>query len=449
LKRAAPGDATARTRGLLLLAFLLVLVLVVNGTQWIVLRRVTESVEAELGLRLVTVAQAGVGMAEPELLLAGDVGDNPFVRLQLDELRRRHALADVFLLDPDGILLFDLDGGPVGDTNPFLEMDFEAFSRAVAGVPAASGFVDVDGALLKAAYAPVRLDDDDPDSPVEAVLGVTAGGDFHERLPTLRRRLMGISIGSGVLVVLLGVVFVRMLHRLARTENALVRSETLGAMGMMAAGVAHEVRNPLAIIAGTAQRLKSRYGAQGDDPLFDSISEEVERLNGILEGYLRFARDEPLSFVEADLAGLVERSASLVREEFAERDVRVETSGTASPHPLRADPQRLQQVLLNLLLNSAQAIGEGGVVRMQLTTAGDVHRLDVEDDGPGFDARALRGAFQPFFTTKEQGSGLGLVMARRIVEGHGGRIALANRDGGGARVTVELPRGGPAQPEEG
>ncbi len=440
MKAARPGDATARTRGLLLIAFLALLVLVINGSQWIVLRRVTHSVEAELGLRLVTVAQAAVDLAEPDLLLAADVASDSFVRLQLEELLRRHDLADVFLLDPDGILLFDLDGGPVGESNPFLALDFEAFSRAVAGVPAASRFVDVEGALLKAAYAPVRLDDADPDAPVEAVLGVTAGGDFHQRLPELRRRLVGISLGSGVLVVLLGVLFLRMLHRLARTESALARSETLGAMGMMAAGVAHEVRNPLAIIAGTAQRLKRRYGESADDPLFDSIPEEVERLNGILEGYLRFARDEPLAFSDVDLSDLVRRCASLVREEFAAQGVRVTAEDVDDPSAIRADPHRLQQVLLNLLLNAAQAMPDGGEVRMSVRGEGDGFRVTVEDEGSGFDAKALRDAFQPFFTTKEQGSGLGLAMARRIVEGHGGRIEAANRPAGGAVVTVTLPR---------
>jgi signal transduction histidine kinase len=210
-------------------------------------------------------------------------------------------------------------------------------------------------------------------------------------------------------------------------------------MGMMAAGVAHEVRNPLAIIAGTAQRLRKKYGADAADPLFDFIPEEVERLNGIVEGYLRFARDEPLSLVETDLVRVVDGSTRLVADEWAARGVRVTRTGLAGALPMKADPQRLTQVLLNLLINAAQAMPGGGEVGVQVTREGAAAMIRVSDSGPGFEARALRGAFQPFFTTKDQGSGLGLSMAKRIVEGHGGTIAIANRPGGGAEITLRLP----------
>jgi two-component system, NtrC family, sensor histidine kinase HydH len=96
-------------------------------------------------------------------------------------------------------------------------------------------------------------------------------------------------------------------------------------------------------------------------------------------------------------------------------------------------------VLLNLLLNAVQAMPQGGEVRVDVTRVGAFAEIRVADSGPGFDERALRGAFQPFFTTKDQGSGLGLAMAKRIVEGHGGTIGVANRVGSGALVTVRLP----------
>lgn len=441
----------ARSRGLLLLLFLALILVVMNVSQWFVLRRVANAVEEEIGRRLIAVAEAGITAVTANLLLEPSVGDDDFVTRELSKLARRHDLADVFLLDPDGIMLFDLDGGPVGDRNPFLEMDFVAFSRATGGASAHSDFVPVDGQLLKAAYVPVR-DDNAVDSPVEAVLGVSAGGTFHASLPALRRRLWGISIGSAAVIALLGGVFFRMQHRLSHTEVALARSETLSAMGMMAAGVAHEVRNPLAIISGTAERLKRKYGsgATSDQELFDFIPEEVERLNGILEGYLRFARDEPLAFAECSLGPLVHRCAQMVRDDFGARGVELKAGTEENALVVAADPQRLQQVLLNLLLNAAQAMPEGGSIDLELTAVPpSAARITVRDRGSGFDAKALRGAFQPFFTTKEQGSGLGLAMARRIVEGHGGSITLANHPDGGALVTVELPvDGGANRPEE-
>jgi two-component system sensor histidine kinase HydH len=245
--------------------------------------------------------------------------------------------------------------------------------------------------------------------------------------------------------VLLGAAFFGMSRRLASTERALSRSESLSAMGMMAAGVAHEVRNPLSIIAGTAHRLRKKYGAGVDDPLFDFIPEEVERLNGIVEGYLRFARNEPLARVDADLVRVVDRSTQLVAEEWAARRVRFTRTGRTDALPMQADPQRLTQVLLNLLINAAQAMPSGGEVIVHVDREGDRAVLRVRDSGKGFDERALRGAFQPFFTTKEKGSGLGLAMAKKIVDGHGGTISVGNAATGGGEVCVRLPLGAPKE----
>ncbi len=424
-------------RGALLLLFLALIVVVVNVSNWVVLSRVTEAVDDELGLRLVTVAAAAVGAATPELLLAPDVADDEFVRRILRDVSHRHDLVDIYLLDVDGLVLLDLDDVGIGETCPLLDLEFEAFTRAAAGAPTASAVLERDGEGLKAAYAPVE----DWDGTVEAILGVSAGGGFHATIPALRRTLLGIHVGSGALVVVLGAIFFGMSRRLTHTESALSKAETLSAMGMMAAGVAHEIRNPLAIISGTAERLRKKYGQSGEDEeLFDFIPEEVERLNGIVGGYLRFARDEPMALVDCDLAQVVARTARLVGEELSGRGVTVTLDGPDRDVAGRADPQRLQQVMLNLLLNAAQAMPDGGEIRVTLeATAADVS-LRVTDEGSGFDERQLKDAFTPFFTTKETGSGLGLVMVKRIVESHGGSIELGNRPGGGAVVTVVLPR---------
>ena len=442
-------DGTARRRGpLLLLLFLALILAVVNLSNWFVLSRVTAAVEEELGRRLTTVASAAVNTATPELLLEPDVADDGFVRRTLEDVAARHDLDGVFLLDPDGVMRFDLGGGELGSRNAFLDLDFEAFTKAAAGIPSASPSMTIGEEVVKAAYAPVEK----WDGTIPAVLGVTAGAGFVADVPALRRTLIGISIGSATVVGLLGAIFFGTARRLANAETALSRAETLGAMGMMAAGVAHEIRNPLAIISGTAERLRKKYAREAgekDDSLFDFIPEEVERLNAIIEGYLRFARDEPLTLTPCDLRLLVERSTRLVEGDFAERGITLVGPSGEESVPVRADPQRIQQVLLNLFLNASQAMSGGGRVEVGLAAQDGVATIRVSDSGPGFTPKELAGAFQPFYTTKEKGSGLGLVLAKRIVEGHRGTIRLANRSGGGAEVSVELPLdGGGGPPEE-
>lgn len=452
-------NPSVRSRGWLLLAFLALMLVVINGSQWFVLQGVTESMERELGARLVTLARAAIAVATPELLLEPDVADDYYVQSQLKLLRDENDLTEIRLLDRDGIIRFEIDdredadedAGPgeaaaeepslIGEEDPFARLDRVAFESAVQGEATASELSERDGAYIMAAYAPV-IDRLDPGEGAQAVLRVTAGSEFHESLPALRRTFWAIFVGSAALVIVLMLIFFRVLRSFAATDAALTRAETLSAMGMMAAGVAHEIRNPLAIISGTAARLRRKYGGSGEtvDELFDFIPEEVERLNGILEGYLRFARDEGMSPADCDLARLVKRGHGMVRDDFTARGVTVEVSGVDAPIAIRADALRVQQVLLNLLLNAVQAMEPGG--RITVGVKADARRaiVRVEDDGPGFTAKALRGAFQPFFTTKEQGSGLGLTVARRIIEAHGGTISLANGERGGAVVTVELPR---------
>jgi signal transduction histidine kinase len=399
-------------------------------------------VEEELGLRLTTVASAAVSAATPELLLSPSVSEDEFVRRELRSVADRHDLEEVLLVDTGGIVLFDLDDERVGSRDPLLDLSEGAFAKALQGVPTSSARLELGGAVRKAGFAPVE----DWDGTIEAVLCVTVGGGFYARVPALRRTLFGVSVGSGAIVVLLGAIFFRLARRLTQTEIALASAETLSAMGMMAAGVAHEVRNPLSIISGTAERLKRKYSGVVKDPLFEFIPEEVERLNGILEGYLRFARDEPLAFVSCDLRRVLEKSIRLIEEDTQEGAIEIAPIAGPREVEIHADPHRLQQMFLNLFLNAKQAMPGGGRISTELRGNGSSITVEVSDTGPGFSEKQLQRAFQPFHTTKEKGSGLGLVMAKRIAEAHGGTIRLANRAEGGAQVTVVLPVSGAERP---
>jgi signal transduction histidine kinase len=212
----------------------------------------------------------------------------------------------------------------------------------------------------------------------------------------------------------------------------------------MAAGIAHEIRNPLGIIRATAERLERRYAAGAGDPHFRSIPEEVDRLSAILAGYLAFAADRPSELQSLDLVPLVQQAAATDAAALAEHRVRLETQVEVAAAPVRGDPARLRQVLLNLVLNAEQAMPAGGTVtvRLQADPRGGGFELRVADTGMGIPRTQLLNVWKPFFTSKPNGSGLGLAIARRIVEEHGGTIGIDSAEGRGTVITIRLPAEG-------
>jgi two-component system, NtrC family, sensor kinase len=233
---------------------------------------------------------------------------------------------------------------------------------------------------------------------------------------------------------------------IAERERELVRSERLAAVGKMAAMITHEVRNPLSSIALNTELLGDEL--DGLDPertaearaLCRAITYEVDRLTAITEEYLAFARLPKPRLQAEPVNPVVAALATFVREDLAARDVRIETE--LAPDLPRAlfDEAQLRQSLLNLVRNAAEALG-GRAGRIRLTTRpGAPGRVEVEvaDDGPGIDEQARARLFDPFFSTKERGTGLGLALTHQIVLDHGGAIRVASEAGAGATFTVEL-----------
>jgi len=229
-----------------------------------------------------------------------------------------------------------------------------------------------------------------------------------------------------------------------RMEEELVRAARLAAVGKLSAGLAHEIRNPLTSIKGSAELLADDFpGGHPKKELLDVLVREADRLNGVLTRFLSFARPLPLSTREFDVREVVDEVAALLGGREGAGESPIEISGGEGDLPeIKGDPEQIRQVLLNLLLNAIQASPTGGRIDVSLLYIeegpGRVE-IVVEDRGAGFEAEALENLFTPFFTTREEGTGLGLAVSHRILESHGGRIRAENRAEGGARVVVELP----------
>jgi signal transduction histidine kinase len=210
----------------------------------------------------------------------------------------------------------------------------------------------------------------------------------------------------------------------------------------MAAMVAHEVSNPLGVLRGQVELARERIG-DGTPPRererFAEMLGEIDRLNRLTEEFLGLARDLPIEREPVDLA----RLASTISEEARLAAPGARIDAVTSPVEIDADPARLRQALLNLVLNAAQVGGDGVAIRIEVELAGERARASVIDDGPGVPAELAATLFEPFVGARSGGSGLGLAVARRVAERHGGTLVLESKPGErGARFSLYLPRKG-------
>lgn len=232
---------------------------------------------------------------------------------------------------------------------------------------------------------------------------------------------------------------------LREMEAGLRRSERFAAIGKMAAGIAHEIRNPLASMSGSIQMLSQNTDL---DPLGERLMgivlRETDRLNALITDFLQFARPNPPQLESIDLGALLDELVQVFgylhhpgdEEATPVPDVRLETHGALW---CEADPRQLKQVFWNLLNNATQAMPEGGPVHIEARRRPDGISVSIVDTGVGIPAEAMDRIFDPFYSTKEQGTGLGLAQVLRIVEEHGGRIDAFSAPGEGSRFVVHLP----------
>lgn len=229
-------------------------------------------------------------------------------------------------------------------------------------------------------------------------------------------------------------------RELQQNVESLKRAERLYAAGQLSAGLAHEIRNPLASITGAAGILKRGHASfENNRECLEIIEKETTRLNRLLSGFLDFARPRPPRFQRVDLIPVLESVIGLAQHAGATSQIDLQLE-TQDPLPmLRCDPEQVKQVLLNLVINAVQSTDGPGVVSLQASRTGDRIRICVRDQGCGMSPGVRDCIFDPFFTTKENGTGLGLAVAAKIVEQHGGLITAENNPDRGTTFLVEFP----------
>jgi len=227
-------------------------------------------------------------------------------------------------------------------------------------------------------------------------------------------------------------------------EQQLIQSERLSALGQLAAELAHEIKNPLVTIGGFARRLSEKTGFTHDEKKYiDIIISEVERVEKILKDILNYSRVIKPTFSDYNINTLIEEVLSSYEGIFSESGIVVKRELSDNIHPLHIDTSQIKQVLVNILYNASECMtGKGGAITIKtelLNREDDGVTISISDTGGGIPPEILDNIFNPFFTTKNHGTGLGLSLSKKIIENHGGTIGIDNRIGEGATFIINLP----------
>ena len=416
--------------------------LVTVASSWLAYSRIRTSLDSEFQDRLLRIASTAASQLAPEQVNEAREGGEESagylaVQVQLATLRAATGVDDASLIDTARVTLVEARGTEEAEGLP-TSLDSLASTplrAALAGEAAVSGPFRHRGRVLRAGFAPVRA----AAGPVAGVVAVEAEPAYLAVLADLGRTLSLLALLSAVAIGVLAAFFIRAAASSARLERRLSRAENLAAMGRLTATLAHEIKNPLAIIRGSAERLR------GPDPdsrrMADFVIEESDRLSKTVARYLQFARGTESLTETGDGLAALDATLDLLEDEFKARHVVLERSrGGADSVTVRLDSESLKQVYLNLLLNAVEAMPQGGRVRVSDRATADRLEVGVADEGPGIAAEVLTKIGRPFFTTKARGSGLGLFLTRRLLRSCGGDLEIRSEVGRGTVCTARVPR---------
>jgi signal transduction histidine kinase len=447
-----PGPGAKRSRYLAwLTALLAALLMAAIAGSWFLYVSVRNEMDRQLGDRLISIASTAaqsIGSDRFRELLRDGKASAQYerLRLELEGTAQANDLDNIVLVDADSRARLDLHGGApdsLSGSDPLLDLQSELRTTILSGEPQTTRLVEVrglSGEYLKTGYAAVE----DSSGHVLGAIAVAGGSDFFSVLPGMRRKLLW-SAGLGLVgVLVLGLLILRVLRSLIAYEESLRRAAALAAIGQISAIVAHEIKNPLAIIRSRSERVRAKIQS-GKDPSevlewFEAIPAEVDRLDAILTSYLSLARPDQEGGGSCRPVAVAEETVQFLGAELTKRGIRLEREFDSGETLVAAMGARsLRQVLLNLMLNSIQAMERGGRLVLRAHRDHPWVELEVEDNGTGMTEAEMSRVLEPFFTTRPTGSGLGLTLVQSLVQARGGDLHIRSAPGQGTRVTIRLP----------
>ncbi len=355
--------------------------------------------------------------------------------------------------DIEQVNIYDLEGTIAYSTNPKLVgkkvVVPPEFYLAKQGTIASR----VEGNKLKT-YAPFRAERA-PAQTTKLVLGIfEITQDLTKDYHTIKRFKFTVAASAIAIMSLLFLGLTLIVKRAEhiitmrveeqrRLEDKLRQTQHLATLGEMVATVSHEIRNPLGVINSTAELLLKREQKNPTNAqLAQIIVDEVKRLNRILTEFLDFARPQLPNPNPCRISAIIDKVLSFLKSDLEQKDIKIVKDYINDP-VIKADPDLLYRAFLNILINAIQALPTGGIIQIELKR--DFKKRGVlatfTDNGPGIPEEVLEKVFNPFFTTKEQGSGLGLPIVKKIIENHGGEVKIESEEGKGTKVILFFPEG--------
>jgi len=415
----------------------------------------------EKGSALIRSVEAGARTG-----MMGMRGGSFRVQRLISETAQTPDIVYIIVTDASGSILAHSDEGEVGKAHG-TELDLQRISRSdkvqwrlIPGPegtstfevfrrfsPTRGTFRTMHGGRMQGPWPKELRDGIPPEQPEVVFVGLDMGPIEAARKQDTTNTILVASIL--LLIGFAGVfsLFLAQAYRSTRTsltslEKEVETSRRLASLGRLAAGVAHEIRNPLSSIKGFATYFKERYRDNPDDQKTSEIMiQEVDRLNRVITQLLEFARPPVIQKKRVSLQSLIQHSLKMIERQASAKKIQILSHLPSEIQEVELDPDGINQVLLNLYLNAVEATDQGGTLSVALFADQDSRsvKITVSDTGMGIGKEDLERIFDPYFTTKQTGTGLGLAIVHKIIEAHGGEVRAESEIGRGTTVTVVLP----------